>query len=206
VSTPSRLTVLASGSGTNLQALLDACSSGVLNAQVVSVISDVPQAHALQRAHRANVSSVIAVPGRRSDQSRRDWDSALAETVAKSKPDVVVLAGFMRLLSSAFLNEFSGRVVNLHPALPGELPGLNAIERAYEQFRHGERTHSGVMVHMVPDEGVDNGPVLRFEVVAFTSNDSLESFAARMHEAEHRLLVAALQQFISMRSHDAKHT
>ena len=97
---------------------------------------------------------------RRGGESRADYDSRLADVVQDAGADIVVLAGWMRILTMNFLGRFPERVVNLHPALPGELPGTNAVARAYEQARHDERTSTGVMVHLVPDEGVDDGPVL----------------------------------------------
>jgi phosphoribosylglycinamide formyltransferase 1 len=185
-----QLVVLASGSGSNLQAILDAGASGRLKARVVGLVSDQPSAFALQRAAAAGVPTV-ALP-RLAGEPRPSYDERLASTVAAFDPDWVVLAGFMRLLTHRFLDRFPGRVVNLHPALPGDLPGTHAIERAYDQWLAGTRTHSGLMVHLVPDEGVDNGPVLATEVVPFQPGDTLHDFADRMHAAEHRLLVDTL--------------
>jgi phosphoribosylglycinamide formyltransferase 1 len=185
-----RLVVLASGAGSNLQAILDACSSGQLHTAVVGVLSDQPDAFALSRATSAGVPA-IALP-RQLGEKRADYDARLVEAVAQFEPDWIVLAGFMRLLTRAFLDRFPGRVVNLHPALPGELPGTHAIERAFDEWTAGTRTRSGAMVHLVPDEGVDNGPVLATEVVAFAAGDTLHAFANRMHAVEHRLLVATL--------------
>jgi phosphoribosylglycinamide formyltransferase 1 len=201
--TRTRICVLASGSGTNLQAVLDACTSGELDAEVVGVISDNSEAKALDRARNASVPHVALMPPQQTDQTRRDYDDALGLAVLELRPDLVVLAGFMRLLSSAFLDRFPGRVVNLHPALPGELPGRNALERAFGQYRAGTRSHSGVMVHEVPDEGMDNGPVLGTEEVAFVKDDTFDKFSERMHAAEHRLLVKTLHELISLRSNHA---
>jgi phosphoribosylglycinamide formyltransferase 1 len=189
-----RLAVLASGSGSNLQAILDACGT-TIDAEVVAVISDRSESYALARAEAAVVPLVQAHP-RQSDADRRHWDGALADLVASVQPDWVVLAGFMRVLSSTFLDRFPQRVINLHPALPGELPGTRAIERAFAEFGRGERDHTGVMVHLVPDEGIDVGPVLGTATVPMFEGDSLESLAARMHEAEHRLLVETLARLI----------
>jgi phosphoribosylglycinamide formyltransferase-1 len=100
----------------------------------------------------------------------------------------------MRILSSAFLSCFPNRVINLHPALPGAFPGTHAIERAFEAYQLNEIDHTGVMVHLVPDEGVDNGPVLATEVVPILARDNLESLEKRIHEVEHRLLVAVLKK------------
>src|SRR5690606_18881528 len=153
-----RLVVMVSGHGTNLQAILDACASGELPAEVVAVVSNNSDAHALQRAAAAGVVSVHV--GRHDGEARADYDARLADIVAGFAPDLVVLAGWMRILTKDFLGWFPDRVVNLHPALPGELPGTHAIERAWHQALAGERSHTGVMVHLVPDEGVDDGPVL----------------------------------------------
>jgi len=109
----------------------------------------------------------------------------------------VVLAGWMHVLSSAFLRHFPSRVVNLHPALPGAFPGTHAIQRAYEAYRRGEITHTGVMVHLVPDEAVDAGPVVAVEEVAIAPDDTLETLEARIHTLEHRLLVEALRELLS---------
>jgi len=189
---PARLVVLISGNGTNLQAILEACATKELNAQVAAVISNQAAAFGLERARRAGIEAVV-LP-KPADQSRRDYDAQLADRVAGYAPDWVVLAGWMRLLSAAFLDRFPNRVVNLHPALPGTFPGTHAIERAFEAFQRGEIAQTGVMVHLVPDEGVDSGPVLAQTAVAMKSGDDLAALEARVHAAEHQLLVAALRQ------------
>jgi phosphoribosylglycinamide formyltransferase-1 len=135
--------------------------------------------------------------GRHPDEARADYDARLADVVAGFGPDLVVLAGWMRLLTMSFLGWFPGRVVNLHPALPGELPGTRAIERAWHEALAGERTRTGVMVHLVPDEGVDDGPVLASEVVEIRPDDTLDTLSARIHATEHRLLVATLRTLCS---------
>jgi phosphoribosylglycinamide formyltransferase 1 len=130
-------------------------------------------------------------------ESRRDYDSRLAALVATYDPDYVVLAGWMRLLTSDFLSHYPNRVINLHPALPGTFPGTHAIERAYEAWQNGEIDRSGVMVHLVPDEGVDDGPVLATEEIFFHPGEMLEQFEARVHAVEHRLLVETLRGVVS---------
>ena len=187
---PVRITVLASGSGSNLQAVLDACASGSLPADVVQVVSDRADAYALVRAETAGVPAV-RLP-RHDGEARADYDSRLADVVLAARPDFVVLAGWMRILTMKFLGQFPGRVVNLHPALPGELPGTNAIARAFTEFQQGTARATGVMVHLVPDEGVDDGPVLATATVDIHGGDTLDSLTERVHAAEHRLLVGAL--------------
>ena len=194
----SRLAVLISGNGSNLQAILDACASGELNAQVAAVISNKSEAFGLERARQANVPA-IAKPKPKA-QDRREYDAELANLVAAYQPDWVVLAGWMRVLSAAFLDRFSNRVINLHPALPGTFPGTHAIDRAYEAYRRGEIDHTGVMVHLVPDEGVDSGPVLAQEIVPIQPNDTLESLEERIHAVEHRLLVNTLKIYCVLRA------
>jgi len=195
VNTPFRLVVLISGNGSNLQAILDACNSGKLDAKVVSVISNKADAYGLVRAKNAGIET-IHFP-KLENESRSDYDARLAVYVSTCLPDYIVLAGWMRILSSSFLSSFPNRVVNLHPALPGTFPGTHAIERAYESYQRGEITHTGVMVHLVPDEGVDNGPVLGEQKVFFKQDESLEQFEARMHAVEHELLINTLKSTLT---------
>lgn len=200
----SRVVVLASGNGSNLQAILDACAGGSLAgvAELVAVVSDRPDAYALQRAAAAGVPSVHI--GRHDGEARADYDARLADLVAGFDPDLIVLAGWMRILTTSFLGWYPERVVNLHPALPGELPGTHAIERAWQEALAGERDVTGVMVHLVPDEGVDVGPVLASEEVPIHPDDTLESLETRIHTVEHRLLVDTIRQRCEHRT--AHHT
>jgi phosphoribosylglycinamide formyltransferase 1 len=186
-----RIVVLASGSGSNLAAILDACAAGTIDAQVVAVVSDRPSARALERAADAGVPALPfpRLPG----EERRDYDTRLADTVAMYAPQWVVLAGWMRLLTMPFLGRFPSRVVNLHPALPGTFPGIHAIERAHLAAVAGHLDHTGVMVHLVPDEGVDDGPVLATAIVPIDVSQPLEVLEARMHAVEHELLVSVLR-------------
>jgi formyltetrahydrofolate-dependent phosphoribosylglycinamide formyltransferase len=189
-----RIAVLASGSGSNLQAIVDACASGRIGGcSVVLVVSDRGDAFALERATQAGIAT--AHLPRDEGEPRRAYDTRLADLVATASPDVVVLAGWMRILTMSFLGRFPGRVVNLHPALPGELPGVDAIARAWEQSQRGERTATGVMVHLVPDEGIDDGPVLGTATVPIQPEDTLTTLTERVHDAEHHLLVDVLAEF-----------
>ena len=192
--TACRLVVLVSGHGSNLQAILDACASGELPAQVAAVISNKGEAYGLERARLAGIPAIYHPKPK--DQERRAYDAGLADLAATYQPDWVVLAGWMRLLSNSFLGRFPGRVVNLHPALPGTFPGTEAIPRAFAAFQRGEIQHTGVMVHLVPDEGVDSGPVLAQEAVPIRPEDTLEALEARVHAVEHRLLVETLKKVI----------
>lgn len=193
-----RLVVLASGNGSNLQAVLDACTSGVIKARVIAVFSDRPTAPALDRARAAGIQA-IALPSS-AGQTRGDYDSALADQVLACQPDFVMLLGWMRLLSNAFLERFPGMVVNLHPALPGTFPGTHAIERALESFRAGTTRETGVMTHFVPDEGVDSGPVIRVAKVPIDAGDTLEELETRVHDAEHRIIIETIESLCDTRT------
>jgi phosphoribosylglycinamide formyltransferase-1 len=197
--TATRLVVLASGRGSNLQAVLDACADGRLPAVVVAVVSDHADAGALARARKAGVPAHHA--GRAPHEHRAGYDTRLADLVAAHSPDFVLLAGWMRILTMSFLGRFPDRVVNLHPALPGELPGTHAVERAWQEARAGQRTHTGVMVHLVPDEGVDSGPVLATISVDVHPEDTLDALTERVHQAEHELLVTALADLCRQEVH-----
>ena len=189
-----RLVVLISGNGSNLHAILDACKSGELNAEVVSVISNKADAYGLVRAKNAGVDAIHFT--KQEDESRSEYDVRLAEHVASKQPDYIILAGWMRILTSSFLDHFPTQVINIHPALPDTFPGTHAIERAFEAYGRGEIQHTGVMVHLVPDEGVDNGPVLATDIVAINKADTLETLEARVHEVEHVLLVNTLKNIL----------
>jgi formyltetrahydrofolate-dependent phosphoribosylglycinamide formyltransferase len=185
------LVVLVSGFGSNLQAILDAVRLGILPARVCAVVSNKAEAYGLERARLAGLPAIAHVYQK--GQDRIDYDRRLADLVASYTPDWVVLAGWMRILSSAFLARFPNRVVNLHPALPGMFPGTHAIQRAFEAYQSGQIEHTGVMVHLVPDEGVDSGPVLNKRIVPILPEDTEETLEVRVHEVEHTLLVETLK-------------
>lgn len=195
---PARLVVLISGSGTNLQALIDATRNGRLPAQIVLVVSNRKNAYGLTRAAAADIPTLYfpLKPYRDAGERREAYDADLAAEIASYRPDLIVLAGWMHVLSPAFLHRFPRRVINLHPALPGQFAGTQAIERAFAAYERGEITHGGCMVHYAIAE-VDAGEVIDQAVVAFAEDDSLEAFAARMHAAEHRLIVAATRQALA---------
>jgi phosphoribosylglycinamide formyltransferase-1 len=197
---PVRLVVMVSGSGSNLQAVLNACQEGSLPARVESVVSNRLEAFALNRARAAGVPALALPPVK--GQARNDYDRMLAELVASFHPDWVVLAGWMRILTSTFLDCFPRQVINLHPAQPGKYPGTHAIDRALQDFRAGLITETGVMVHLVPDEGVDNGPVLDWRAVPILAVDTLETLEERIHEVEHELLVKTLKDLIQKSTAD----
>ena len=184
-SLPARLVVLASGSGSTLQALLDAGRDEAYGARVVAVGSDKPRSRALQRARDAGVPAV-AVPLEDSPD-RPQWNLDLADAVAAHEPDLVVLAGFMRILAPGFLSRFPQRVVNTHPALLPSFPGAHAVADA---LAYGVRL-SGVTVHLV-DEGVDTGPVVAQAAVPVLDGDDEAALQARIQEVERPLYVDAV--------------
>ena len=189
-----RLVVLISGNGSNLQAILDTIANGTLSAQVVLVISNRLAAYGLQRAADAGVPTVYFPfkPYRDAGKPREAYDADLAERIAAAQPDLVVLAGWMHVLSPAFINRFPGKIINLHPALPNTFPGTEAIERAFLAHQRGEISQSGCMMHYVVPE-VDAGPVIAHMVVPFQDGETLEAYEARMHAAEHLLIVQAIR-------------
>lgn len=198
----STLVVLASGFGSNLQAMIDACGSGDLQAKIVAVLSDRAQAYALERAHLAGIPALYHPwkPYREQGSDRRTYDHDMAELILPYQPALVVLAGWMRILTSAFLDRFPMKVINLHPALPGMFPGTHAIECAWDQFQKGMITHTGVMVHFVPDEGIDDGPVILHEKVPIHPWDSFEGLEERIHAVEHCLLLRAIEKVLNNRN------
>ena len=186
-----RLVVCISGSGTNLQAILDAIAARRLAAEVALVVSNRKAAFGLTRAERAGVPTLYFPMLPYAERGRAAYDAELAALLRPYQPDVIVLAGWMHIFSPAFLRHFPNQVVNLHPALPGAFPGLHAIERAYAAFARGQIDHSGCMIHYVSPE-VEAGAVIAQAIVPFKSGDTVASFEERMHTAEHQLLVAAL--------------
>ncbi|PJF44315.1 MAG: phosphoribosylglycinamide formyltransferase [Phototrophicales bacterium] len=195
------IVVLISGNGSNLQALIDAVQSKKLPTTIDLVVSNRKSAYGLQRAEAAGIPTlVLTLKSFLADgKTREDYDRALAEAIWPYKPQLIVLAGWMHILSSVFLEYFPNRVINLHPALPNEFAGINAIERAFEAYQRGEIKQSGCMVHYAIPE-VDAGDVIVQEIVPFLPNDTLESFAERMHAAEHRILVEAVSRLLAQSS------
>ncbi|MBC7315469.1 MAG: phosphoribosylglycinamide formyltransferase [Chloroflexi bacterium] len=196
-----RLAVLISGTGTNLQAIIDACESGALpDTRVVVVVSNRIGAYGLQRAKRHGIPTIYHPfkPYRDAGRTREEYDADLAAKLAPYQVDLVCLAGWMHVLTMAFLKHYPWRVINIHPALPGMFPGTHAIERAYEAYRRGEITHTGVMVHYAPDEGVDVGPVIVQREVPIYPDDTLETLEARIHEVEHVLYIEAIKKVLGL--------
>ncbi|KAF4495098.1 phosphoribosylglycinamide formyltransferase [Fusarium agapanthi] len=204
---PCRILVMASGFGSNFQALIDAISTGSLpNSRIISLIVNRRNAHATVRAEKVGIpwqyfnliSHGFLEKGETDEQKvtegRRKYDAALAEKIlsADEKPELIVLAGWMHVFSTAFLDPIQKaglNVINLHPALPGEFDGANAIERAYDEFKAGRLTRSGIMAHYVIAE-VDRGTPILVKEIEWKGED-LEQYKEKVHSHEHELIVNA---------------
>lgn len=184
--------VLASGRGSNLGALLDACAAPDFPARVVVVISDREHAPALERARVAGVEAVWISP--KDFVSRESFDLALVRELEKRQVGLVCHAGFMRILSPAYVQAFAGRALNIHPSLLPAFPGLHAQRQALE---HGVRV-SGATVHFL-EEGVDSGPIVLQAAVPVLPGDTEETLAARILVEEHRIYPAAVRLFAENR-------
>jgi phosphoribosylglycinamide formyltransferase-1 len=176
-----RIAVFASGNGTNLQALLDAASRDELGASVALVVSDRPDCQAVERARRAGVDVFAARPSQLG--GKVGFESLAVRELSARGVDLVILAGYMRLVGNTLLNAFDRRIINLHPALLPEFPGKNAIAQA---FTSGAIV-TGVTVHFV-DAGMDTGPIIAQEQVPVLEDDTLEQLEERVHLCEHKLL------------------
>ncbi|MDD2421203.1 MAG: phosphoribosylglycinamide formyltransferase [Heliobacteriaceae bacterium] len=177
---------LASGRGSNLQAIMDAIDAGKLQAKVVMVVSDRQDAPAMERAASRGIPAVHLPPKEYPD--RQSYDRAVADLLQQAGVDSVVLAGYMRLVSVALLARFPGRVLNIHPALLPAFPGLDGQDQA---VKYGVR-YSGCTVHFV-DDGLDTGPIILQAVVPVHQDDTTETLAGRILKEEHKLFPAALQ-------------
>lgn len=184
-----RLVVLVSGAGTNLQALLDACADPGYGAQVVAVGADRPGAAALHRADQAGVPTFVHRVADYPD--RGEWDRALTASCAGAQPDLIVLAGFMKLVGKYFLDTFGGRVINTHPALLPAFPGMHGVRDALE---HGVKL-TGCTVFLV-DAGTDTGPVLAQATVPVLDDDDEATLHERVKVTERRLLVETVGRMV----------
>jgi phosphoribosylglycinamide formyltransferase-1 len=188
VSPVRNVTVLISGTGSNLQAMIDAVDAGRLEIRINHVISNVADAPGLQRAANAGIRSSVLEHGRFAE--RGDFDAALALLMAAGEPDLVVLAGFMRIIGEPVLNAFRGKMINLHPALLPKYRGVDTYRRALEA---GDDRH-GASMHFVTEE-LDGGPVLSQVIIPIQADDNPETLAARLSPREHELVVATVAFF-----------
>ncbi len=183
---PIPIAVLVGGSGSNLQAIIDAIESGKLNAEIKVVLSHNPEAYALKRCEKHKLQAVIH--NHKSYSNRDEFEKAVLQTIIESGVELICLAGFMRLLSPKFVARFSNKIVNIHPALLPSFPGLHAQKQAFE---YGVKV-SGCTVHFV-NEYLDAGPIICQAIVPVKENDTEETLAAKILEQEHKIYSEAIQ-------------
>ena len=181
-----QLGVLASGNGSNLQAIIDAIEAGKLNADIQVVLSDRPDAYALVRAEKHKIRCLPVHPS--NYRTREEYDSMVAELLDEFNVDIVVLAGYMRIVTKELLDKFPKRVINIHPALLPAFPGLHGQKQAFD---YGVK-YSGCTVHFV-DEGMDSGPIIAQRVVPVFDDDTEETLTERILEQEHQVFPEVLQ-------------
>lgn len=174
------IVVLISGNGSNLQAILEACEANMPNAQVAAVFSNKADAYGLERAKQFDVNSHFVDP--KAFESREDFDAELMKQIDEYQPDVIVLAGYMRILSSAFVSHYLGKMINIHPSLLPKYPGLHTHQRAIDA---GDKEH-GTSVHFVTEE-LDGGPVVLQAKVPVFEDDDADALAARVQTQEHNI-------------------
>ncbi|WP_241576378.1 phosphoribosylglycinamide formyltransferase [Rosenbergiella collisarenosi] len=187
-----RIVVLISGSGSNLQAIIDACQIGRLNAEIVAVFSNKADAFGLQRAQRAGIATQSLAIGDYAD--RQAFDRALMQQIDSYQPDLIVLAGYMRILSSSFVSHYLGRLLNIHPSLLPKYPGLHTHRRALD---NGDSEH-GVSVHFVTEQ-LDGGPVILQASIPVLPDDTEQDLAERLLIEEHRIYPQVIQWWVEGR-------
>jgi len=184
------IVVLISGNGTNLQAIIDQVRANKLPVKIAAVISDRPQAYGIRRAERANIP--VHVVDYKNYQAREAFDATLMQTIDAYAPDLLVLAGFMRILTDTFVNHYAGRMINIHPSLLPKYQGLQTHQRAIDE---GETEH-GASVHYVTPE-LDAGPVIIQASVPILRRDTSDTLAQRVHQVEHQIYPLAIKWIAS---------
>jgi phosphoribosylglycinamide formyltransferase-1 len=187
-----RIVVLISGSGSNLQALIDATELGGINGEIVAVISNKPDVYGLTRAENAKIPA-LTVDHRKFD-GREPFETELSKTIDEFKPDLIVLAGFMRILNSEFVQPYEGKMLNIHPSLLPKYKGLHTHRRALE---NGDKEH-GVSVHFVTSE-LDGGPVIAQRTVKVEDRDTEQSLQQKVQQQEHQLYPEVVAKFCNGR-------
>ena len=188
-----RIVVLISGSGSNLQSIIDACNAGFIHAKIVGVISNQPQAYGLTRASQEDIPNLVVDP-KCLNVTRDKYDIMLREKIDTYMPDLVVLAGFMRILSASFVGHYEGRLLNIHPSLLPKYKGLHTHQRALDA---GDEEH-GVSVHFVTAE-LDGGPVVLQAKVPVFADDDADTLAARVQQQEHQIYPLVVKWFTEER-------
>ena len=193
-----RLAVFASGNGSNFQALVDAQKKNFFDARIVLLVCDNPDAFVLKRAQKEGVKSALVT--RKDFSSKKDFEDAIDAHLEKERVDLIALAGFMRMLSASFVEQYAGRIINIHPALLPAFKGARAIKDAFDS----KVKTTGVTVHYV-DELMDHGPVILQKEVSIADNDTLQTLEAKIHSVEHVLYPEAIRLLVDQRkkSHSA---
>ena len=183
------IAVFVSGSGTNLQAIIEAVKSGFIKADISLVVSDNKEAYALERARKAGIETLFIDP--RNFASKTDFDREIIKNLRKKNVELVCLAGYMRLLTPEFVKEYRNRVINIHPALLPAFKGLNGLEDA---FRYGVKI-TGPTVHFVTEK-VDDGPIIAQAAVEVKDSDTEDTLRERVHKEEHKIYPQAIKDFV----------
>ena len=189
---PLPIVVLISGGGSNLQAIIDAKLMGKLPVDIRAVISNVADAPGLARAQRVGITTEVIEHGQY--DSREAFDAALQASIDSHQPELIILAGFMRLLNDDFVNHYRGRMLNIHPSLLPKFKGLNTHQRALDAYHEGKLNKHGASVHFVTPE-LDGGPVILQAEVPVKNNDNAETLAARVLVREHQIYPRVIHWF-----------
>lgn len=184
-----KLAVLVSGNGSNLQSIIDSINIGEINANISLVISNIETAYALTRAKKENLNSAFL--NHKNFSSRESFDQALSELLTKHEVDLIVLAGFMRILSNSFIEKFNRKIINIHPSLLPKYPGLNTHEKV---INNKDKFH-GVTIHLV-DEGLDSGPIIAQARFVATKYKDIDGLITKVHSIEHKLYPMIIKMIV----------
>lgn len=191
-----RIAIFASGSGSNFQAITDACRKGLLDATPALLVCDRPGAYVIERATEADIPYFAFAP--KSYQNKEEFEGHILRELARYEVDFIVLAGYMRLVGPTLLNAFKGRIVNIHPSLLPAFPGLDAVGQALD---YGVKL-TGVTIHFV-DEGMDTGPIIAQQAIEIGPEATREILETKIHEVEHSFYPQTLQQLFSVKGEAA---
>jgi phosphoribosylglycinamide formyltransferase-1 len=184
-----KLAVLVSGNGSNLQSIIDSINIGEINANISLVISNIETAFALTRAKKENLKSAFL--NHKNFSSRESFDQALSELLIKHEVDLIVLAGFMRILSNSFIEKFNKKIINIHPSLLPKYPGL----KTHEKVMNNKDKYHGVTIHLV-DEGLDSGPIIAQAKFATTKYKDINSLITKVQSIEHKLYPLIIKMIV----------
>ncbi len=185
-----KIAIFAGGSGTNFQAFIDAVAQGLLHAEIVLLVSDKPDCGAVYRAVENNIAIFSFNP--KMYASKKDFEQEIVDLLREKEVDMIVLAGYMRLIGETLLTAFPGKIVNIHPSLLPAFPGLHAIEKAYQ---HGVKVF-GITIHFV-DNGMDTGTILAQDSCRMDGTESLEEIENKIHKLEHKLYPKTVQEILN---------